>query len=371
MVFPTLTGRPSPPPDPFEPLPLPSLLLRAPVKLLLSKLYALLSALRSTPTPHDPPIRIVCLSDTHTHTLCPGDVPLGDVLVHAGDLSDRGSVAEIQAQVDWLAGLPHREVVVVAGNHDRWLDPRTRGGLAEGREGREAKVEWGRVHYLQHRRVSLSIPVGEARTWQRQDAADSPQTPEPEPEPEPEPTSRTHLLARRTTSRRIRIYGAPQIPACGPMSEHAFQYPRGRDAWSETVPDDVDVLVTHTPPKFHLDLPLPDGLGCEHLMREVRRVKPALHVFGHVHWGAGKATVWWDGAHDAYETAMGVRSKWTRGLLNPWLWWNVVRVGYRGLRELIWDKIWGGQGPNTIMVNAAQMHGNTGKLGNRVQVVDI
>ncbi|OAL43598.1 phosphoric ester hydrolase-like protein [Pyrenochaeta sp. DS3sAY3a] len=339
------------PKDAFEPYPLAALLFHAPVKLLLYHAYHLLTFLRSAPAPANPPVRVVCISDTHTHTLSPDDVPPGAILIHAGDLSNAGSVAEIQAQIDWLAALPHDEVVVISGNHDTYLDPRTRPSLSEAE--RAGTLDWKRVHYLQHRRLSLTVTL---------DAAD-----------EDETGARTPLLQReeRERTRRIRIYGAPQIPACGPMSVHAFQYERGRDAWSETVPEDTDILVTHTPPKYHLDLPLPDGMGCEHLLAEVQRVKPRLHVFGHVHWGAGKTVVWWDKAHEAYVEGLGLPSKWTHGLLNPRLWWSVVRVLYRGVRELLWDRVWGGQSQNTIMVNAAQMHGNTGKLGNAIQVVDI
>lgn len=334
------------PPDPFEPTSVIVLLFRRPVKLLLYYLYHVLVALRSNPTPADPPVRIVCISDTHNSI--PEDIPLGDILIHAGDLTNGGSVAEIQKQVDWLASLPHKEIVAISGNHDTYLDPRTRSSLSE--EEREGTIDWKRVHYLQHRRLSLTVTVEASSA-----GAES---------------ERTQLLAGQRY-RRLRLYGAPQIPACGPMSVHAFQYPRGRDAWSETVPETTDILVTHTPPKYHRDLPLPDGMGCEHLAAEVKRVKPSLHVFGHVHWGAGQEVVWWDGAHEAFEKGMAIESRWTGGLVNPWLWGNVIKVGYRGLRGLIWDKVWGGQGPNTILVNAAQMHGNTGKLGNPVQVVDI
>ncbi|KAF1999627.1 Metallo-dependent phosphatase [Amniculicola lignicola CBS 123094] len=355
MVFSTLTlwpcakqtTSPSSSADPFEPTPFHALLFGAPVKLLLYHTFHVLNSLRSAPIPSEPPIRVVCISDTHTHI--PNDVPEGDILIHAGDMTNAGSVAEIQAQIDWLCSLPHREIVVISGNHDTYLDPRTRPSLSE--EQRAGTLDWKRVHYLQHRRLSLTVAVGSSTL-------------------PPDADARTHLLANQR-HRRIRIYGAPQIPACGPMSVHAFQYPRGRDAWSETVPEDVDILVTHTPPKHHLDLPLPDGMGCEHLMAEVKRVKPTLHVFGHVHWGAGQMVVWWDRTHEAYENGMSIKSKWSHGILNPRLWWNLVRVGYRGVRGLIWDKVWGGQGASTIMVNAAQMHGNTGKLGNAAQVVVI
>lgn len=331
-------------PRDFEPLPLAALFYQAPVKPLLYQAYRLATCLRSAPTPSEPPIRVVCISDTHNHIL--DNVPPGEILIHAGDMTNDGSVAEIQRQVDWLASLPHKEIIVISGNHDTYLDPRTRPSLRE--EQRSGSIDWGRVHYLQHRRLSLTITV---------DCRDS--------------NSGTSLLAEQR-QRRIRVYGAPQIPACGPMSVHAFQYPRGQDAWSETVPDDTDIVITHTPPKHHLDLAVSQkGIGCEHLLAEIERVKPTLHVFGHVHWGAGQTVVWWDKAHEAYTKGMSVRSKWTRGLLNPRLWWSIVLVAFRGVRELVWDRVWGGQSPYTIMVNAAQIHGNSGKLGNPVQVVEI
>lgn len=331
------------PKDDFEPTPIPALLFRSPVKLLLHGLYHLLNHLRSAPKPSSPPLRIVCISDTHNHI--PEHVPDGDVLIHAGDLTNGGSVAEIQAQIDWLASLPHREIVVISGNHDTYLDPRTRASLSA--EQREGALDWGRIHYLQHKLLTLSLA----------------------PQPA-SPSARTPLL-RDGEKRRLRIYGAPQIPACGPMSVHAFQYPRGSDAWSETVPEDVDILVTHTPPKYHLDLGMPQGLGCEHLLKEIQRVRPTLHVFGHVHWGAGKEVVHWDRAHEAYVQGMGTESRYVRGVLDLGLWWNVVQVLYRGWRELLWDRVWGGQSAHTVLVNAAQTKGNTGKLGNRIQVAEI
>jgi len=62
---------------------------------------------------------------------------------------------------------------------------------------------------------------------------------------------------------------------------------------------------------------------------------------------------------------------WSRGFLDWRLWREVVRVVVYGLKGLVWDKVWGGQGRNTRLVNAAQMMGNSGKLGNPVQIVEI
>jgi calcineurin-like phosphoesterase family protein len=344
--------------DAFEPTAFAALLFHAPAKLLLYHAYHILTLLRSTPAARPSPvIRVVCISDTHTHI--PDHVPAGDILIHAGDLTDAGSVAEIQAQIDWLASLPHREIIVIAGNHDTFLDPRTRPSLEP--EQRAGTLDWGRVHYLQHKLLTLTLAVDPQGADADVDTDADAKTPLLRAAPA--------SAAGERAQRRVRIYGAPQIPACGPASVHAFQYARSSDAWSETVPDDTDILVTHTPPRFHLDLPLPHALGCEFLLAEVARVKPALHVFGHVHWGAGRQVVWWDGAHEAYVQGMGAASG-----LSPRLWWSVVRVLYRGLRELLWAWVWGGQRAHTVMVNAALMHGNTGRLGKekgRVQVVDI
>jgi Icc-related predicted phosphoesterase len=53
------------------------------------------------------------------------------------------------------------------------------------------------------------------------------------------------------------------------------------------------VLVTHRPPHGVLDLVPRDlagayeNTGCKELLRAVKRIKPKLHVFGHIHEGYG------------------------------------------------------------------------------------
>jgi Icc-related predicted phosphoesterase len=50
-------------------------------------------------------------------------------------------------------------------------------------------------------------------------------------------------------------------------------------------PDDVDVLVLHSPPKGHLD---GRDLGSEAILRAIERVQPAVAVCGHIHECAGQ-----------------------------------------------------------------------------------
>ena len=48
--------------------------------------------------------RFVCISDTHSHKF---HVPLGDVLLHAGDLSRHGTLKDLEVTLNWMKELPH------------------------------------------------------------------------------------------------------------------------------------------------------------------------------------------------------------------------------------------------------------------------
>ncbi|KAI5238318.1 Metallo-dependent phosphatase [Aureobasidium subglaciale] len=310
------------PPSPFEPPSLLYLFLLSPPKFLLRTIHGLISLLRSSPSLQANllPIRVICLSDTH--------FPDGDLLIHAGDLTQAGTPKEIQAQLDWLNTLPHAHKVVIAGNHDTYLDPRSRTTLPSS-DVEEASLNWGNIHYLQHSTTTLTFPTHRNRT--------------------------------------LKIHGAPQIPACG-GPEFAFQYPRGQDAWYDTVPSGVDVLVTHTPSKHHLDL---YGLGCEHLLRELWRVKPRLHIFGHVHAGRGKEVLYWDDAQKAFEDGCSRPDGLVWSMVDFWLWIDVVKTLWHGVSSVIWDRVWGGEARSTRLINASVMYINTGQLKNAPQVVEI
>ena len=62
-------------------------------------------------------MKIVCISDTHSlqHRM---NIPDGDLLIHAGDVSSGGRIEEIEMFNEWMGSLPHRHKVVIAGNHD-------------------------------------------------------------------------------------------------------------------------------------------------------------------------------------------------------------------------------------------------------------
>lgn len=130
--------------------------LSSPLQWLMHRIYRLILLLRGRPfhPPRDArPIRVVCLSDTHDHVPLQ-EIPAGDLLIHAGDLTTDGTAADIQRQVDWLDSLPHRHKVLVAGNHDSWFDPSAR------RVEDHGAVDLKSLVYLQDRLVTLEFEGG-------------------------------------------------------------------------------------------------------------------------------------------------------------------------------------------------------------------
>lgn len=86
----------------------------------------------------------------------------------------------------------------------------------------------------------------------------------------------------------LKIYGSPWQPE---FCKWAFNLPRGApclEKWNQ-IPENVDILITHTPPLGHGDLCC-SGVraGCVELLNSVQtRIKPKYHVFGHIHEGYG------------------------------------------------------------------------------------
>jgi Icc-related predicted phosphoesterase len=176
-------------------------------------------------------VRIVAISDTHgQHRKL--WIPPGDILVHAGDITWNGDPAEVKDFNAYLGRLPHRHKVVIAGNHDFCFenDPDTTRALLTN------------CIYLQDESVVLE---------------------------------------------GLRFYGSPWQPW---FYDWAFNLPRGaalKAKW-DLIPPDTNVLITHGPPAGYGDLTsFNDHAGCSDLLDTVKRIRPRVHIFGHIHEGAG------------------------------------------------------------------------------------
>jgi Icc-related predicted phosphoesterase len=185
---------------------------------------------------------ITFISDTHgSHEDLSGKLNGGWMLICCGDISCYGESKEIRSFIKWLEGLPYEYKIFIAGNHDKALQ------------------EYGIFHF------NL-------------------------------PSSVFYLQDNFIVIDGIKIYGSPYTPRFG---KWYFMRDRGEDIkrkWM-SIPDSIDILVTHGPPYRILDTAViykdrkPVGeeqVGCRDLAERIKEVKPKIVAFGHIHNNYGK-----------------------------------------------------------------------------------
>ena len=163
------------------------------------------------------------------------DIPDGDVLIHAGDLTRHGTLDDVSELNDFLGSLPHPHKIVIAGNHDFCFE--------------------------QYRKACEELL-----------------------------TNCIYLQDQDLIIDGVKYYGSPWQPW---FYDWAFNLERGpeiRAKW-ELIPEDTDVLITHGPPHGIGDQTTRgEKTGCEDLLEIVEKIKPAVHIFGHIHEGYGLTT---------------------------------------------------------------------------------
>ena len=182
-------------------------------------------------------MKIVLISDTHTAR---PELPEGDILIHAGDWTMDGHLIELKGQMKWIETLRERytAVIGIAGNHDFCLED----------------------HRVDQARMML------------------------------EDAGVTYLQDQSLFLGGLNFYGSPWQPWFGGWAFNAMRGADIKQYWDK-IPQNTDVLITHGPPKGVLDkTPAHYGnqnVGCEELAFAVDRIRPKLHVFGHIHNGYG------------------------------------------------------------------------------------
>jgi len=175
---------------------------------------------------------LTIISDTHGRheelgTLC------GEVLIHCGDMFNIFSrhKDEFARMDDWFAQQDFEKIICIGGNHDFALQDKLR---------------------------KTSTPFKNAIV----------------------------LNGTSYAYKGVRFFGAPWVPE---LASHAFfvEDSELEDKWSQ-IPEETDILITHTPPAGILDVSsLGLKLGCPYLSARLESVNPQLHCFGHVHASSG------------------------------------------------------------------------------------
>ncbi len=180
-------------------------------------------------------MKVWFISDTHNKHL-ELQVPDVDLVIHCGDESTHGNPCmnepESRRFFDWYAALDIPTKVFVPGNHSTAVE-----------QGLIRPDEFPELRFLVHRAIECN---------------------------------------------GLKIFGSPYTPRF-----HDWAYMKKRtqlDVVWQSVPDDVDILVTHGPPKGVLDMTRDFEskhliqVGCAALRRHVdERIRPKIHAFGHLH----------------------------------------------------------------------------------------
>lgn len=184
-------------------------------------------------------MKLVMISDTHERE---NEIvlPEGDILIHAGDITNKGSLIKLEAAVNWYKNQPHLHKIMICGNHDFCFE----NGLST---KARALVENAGIIYLEDSGITID---------------------------------------------GINFWGSPIQPW---FHNWAFNRQRGADIkkhWDK-IPDDTHVLITHGPPYMIRD-EAPRGfgeienVGCADLLNRISDLNHLkVHIFGHIHNGYG------------------------------------------------------------------------------------
>jgi Icc-related predicted phosphoesterase len=176
-------------------------------------------------------VTAVCFSDTHKNLLNRSfNLPESDFGIFAGDCCMKGDEEELRAFMDWYSVQPVKHKIFVPGNHDGFTEQST--DIA--------------------RRISDDAGV-------------------------------ILLINEGVTIDNISIFGTPIQPFFCNWFWNVRSGTKRAEIY-KLIPDGLDVLITHCPPKGVLDMVhRGEHVGCPVLRNRIDKVLPRFHVFGHIH----------------------------------------------------------------------------------------
>jgi Icc-related predicted phosphoesterase len=184
------------------------------------------------------------------------DLEGGDVLIVAGDCTSNDSTNAWKNYFDWFLCQKYRKKFMIAGNHDNYCKYWTNSsGFVE------EIVKQGKEFF-------------------------------------------TYLCDSGEEFEGIKFWGSPWSLWFDGINPHCKAF-TGTDEHIKSkfdrIPNDVDVLITHTPPYEILDEVFDHyieeimNFGSKSLLEAINRVKPKINIFGHIHECGGKTLSY---AHD-------------------------------------------------------------------------
>jgi Icc-related predicted phosphoesterase len=175
-------------------------------------------------------MRIICVADSHTKYKNI-NIPDGDIFIHAGDIDIYNQVDLVDFN-DWLGELHFKHRIIVAGNHDLFL---------EVLGSKEIKKRLTNGIYLENEELIID---------------------------------------------NIHFWASPYTPIFGNWAFMRHESDLAK-IWLQ-MSKKCDILITHGPPYEILDKTISEKhAGSISLLLRVAKIKPKYHIFGHIHEGYG------------------------------------------------------------------------------------
>lgn len=224
---------------------------------------------------------IDCIADLHGFY---PELEGGDLLLLAGDYTASDKMIQWADFFSWLGKQRYRKKILIAGNHDNFMangfpqNQKESDELEEIQSFLQEQGEMGNSDF-EYLCDSGTEFIYEEDNIELEECGMHP-----------------------TEEKKIKIWGSPWTTTFPGINPHCCAFTVDSDdelaeKWA-LIPDDVDILITHSPPLGILDYLGKKNEECGSLneilagsasLREVMfRVKPKLMVFGHIHENGGK-----------------------------------------------------------------------------------
>ena len=185
-----------------------------------------------------------CISDLHGNF---PELPGGDLLIIAGDCTNNDSVYSWNEYFYWIDEQEYKRKIMIAGNHDNFC----KDFALSNDDIYEQLVEMPSV---------------------------------------------TYLCDSGTDFEGLKVWGSSWTKTFPKMNPKCKAFTVDTEAELkdkfDLIPDDIDILITHSPPFGIMDKVAKDlkqvNVGSFHLRERIEKVRPRLHVFGHIHSGYGQ-----------------------------------------------------------------------------------
>ena len=238
--------------------------------------------------------RFLVISDTHNFEFDGSNkscrfrqpVPRADVVLHCDDLTQVGGLSMYKKALKILGSIDAELKLVIAGNHDISLDGKYwQTHLYKGVEGDDSEEDDDPEEHSHAMNIMKGALAAEAGVTYLEEGV--------------------HFFTL-SNGAGFSVYASPYTPG---FCDWAFLYKHNEDRFSRPIEvaegrtstaenpiprfPNIDIIMTHGPPKDIMDECAQGHKGCEKLLRAVRRARPRMHCFGHIHEGYGAQVVAW------------------------------------------------------------------------------